>query len=660
LAAGPVSYGIGLWAASMIDGRTLGSAVCFDPAAANQLTLPRLMAAVTMAAGAILFLFATPWMLGTLAIRRIPSRRATAGAWSLAANSAALLFVCMVLRGTVEIDRGSFFLGWMAWSGLLLLAAWKPAPAPGEIGTLWRRWGPGVLIGLAAVILATVLFCPQQFVQCFNGDGIETFELARSLRSHLLPYWEIETTGRTGPVRMGTVVVNPSLINSYWTCALQLLLGEAELATRLSFSVWWLGIFAVALCMVRPGDTPTRWLPAIPLAMSVFLATTWYTFYVGYYPHMTDLANPGVPDALFTLLLLLGLDCLRERDLAGWVVLMALASLVLYAGPVLFVLTVAAAVFWRPAPRGTILRAATAGSALLSGLVLFYVVWGWCDGSLWDWPGTISTEYLREYALTQPGGRAGLLFVGYFLLGCGALPAIGLLLAFVGKTPDCDVAWDRTVATVALVYLLIVVGAGHKNLHYLGPLLPIPLILWLRLPRRWAGMASAHTPHRTAAGIAAREWTPAALATAGLAVSLFLSWPASRTVFTRNRELGAITTFQTRSYEEAVRWGRIAGKMYQEGHLGWSVGEHTWVHYSERHPRPVAPRSLLLTGGAAPPGYDPVPVFESKQRGVRLYSRDPEQTRWMASGPSPSGLDRWPRVFRPIAVPARPRHRAER
>ena len=45
------------------------------------------------------------------------------------------------------------------------------------------------------------------------------------------------------------------------------------------------------------------------------LICLWYTFYTGYYPYMTDLASPGVPDAMLTLLVLLALDCFRLGDL---------------------------------------------------------------------------------------------------------------------------------------------------------------------------------------------------------------------------------------------------------------------------------------------------------------------------------------------------------
>lgn len=631
LLAAVALYGAGLGAASVLDGQPFTRTVCFDPAVAAHAAPARLVIAAVMAVGAILLLFATPWMLGTLATGRVLGRRATAAAWSLAANSAALILACLVLRNTpAGISRGSFLAVWLAWNGLLLLVAWRPASTPGEIRSLCRRWGPGLLIGLATVILGITLFRREQFVQCFNGDGTGEFELARSLRNHFLPYWEIETLGR-----FGTVIVNPSLISSYWTCALQLLLGEGELAARLPFWVWWMGIFAVALSMVRPRDAGAKWLPAIPLAMAGFLAAVWYTFYVGYYPYMADLGSPGVADALYTLLLLLALDCLRQKDLAGWVVLMALGSLVLYAGPVMFVLTAAATLLWQPVPRGPMLKATLAGALAAVGIASFYVVWSWLDGSLEGFLSTLQVEYFEEYFGPAVRWRGNLFFAGYFLLGCGAVPMIGLLLAFWRKNADRSGAWDRTVATVALAYWLIIMGSGYKNLHYLGPLLPIPLILWLRLPQR---------PARPVA----QGWATALLAAGGLAVSLFVCWPASRPVFTLNRHLGALTTFQTDSYEEACYWARMDRELYDTGSFGWFIGRHTWVHYSQLDSDPAKPRPFLVTDGAPPRGEYQL-VLESAH-GAKLYCRDPEHARWAAEQRPPSGPDRCPRVFQPIAV----------
>ena len=96
------------------------------------------------------------------------------------------------------------------------------------------------------------LMFPEQFQQCFNEDGTETYELAQSLRDHFLPYRELETWDPIPGGRMGTVVVNPSLINSYWTLGLLTLIDDRETATRLPYWIWSLGGFLVAVRLCRP------------------------------------------------------------------------------------------------------------------------------------------------------------------------------------------------------------------------------------------------------------------------------------------------------------------------------------------------------------------------------------------------------------------------
>lgn len=637
--AGPICYGVGL-AGVAAPGRSLEEVACFQPADVEPLTLVGLLAVILMATGAVLLLFVTPWLLGTAAIRRLRGGCPTAAAWSLAANSAGLILLCLGLRSTVGISRASFLVAWLGWTAAWWLPMLRSRSLPAEGGSAWGRRLPGMFVGTAAVILGIALFWPEQFVQCYNGDGIETLQLARSLRTHLLPYWEIETLGR-----FGTVIVNPSLINSYWTCALQLLLGEGELATRLPFWVWWLGIFATALRMVRGPDAGMQILPAVPLAVLMLLAAVWYTFYAGYYPYMADLANPGVVDAMFTLLLLLALDCLRRNDVAGWVVLGVMASLVLYAGAVMFLLTAAAAVVWQPIPRRKALWAGGAGMAVMAGLAAFYVAWGASDGSLPGWASTLRQEYLKEYFAPVPRWRENLLFLAYFLIGCGVLPVFGAVGRLIEHRSQPGEAWDRTAASVVVVYLLIIMGSGCKNLHYLGPLLPIPLILWLRPqadgPR--SGWAHRAAPLLTALSLGA---------------CLFLCWPASRPVFVLNRQLGARTAFQTDCYEEASRWGRIAWDLYDAEDLGWAVSQHVWVHYSELRAAVCEPRPLLVTEGAAPRGQG-YRLVRSSAAGVRLYSREGSATDWLKTRSPPAGSARFPWVFRPIAVVPPPRHLAE-
>ncbi len=685
---GPVCYGGGLAVAAVCDGRSPDVVACFDPAGVDELTFVRAVAAVAMGVGAVGMLVLVPWMLGTRFLAAFRRFRTTAGAWSLALNSAALVAVFLLLRNTLGIDRVNVLATWLGWTAVLLRLSvgqwpwgdrWLRKGGPGQsVGWLGQSAavpqestssGPGVqrghgasrrtlrlapaalCIGLAAVLLGVVLFAGEHFVQCFNGDGTETFQLARSLQENVLPSWELETTDQ-----FGAVVVNPSLINSYWTCAFQLLLGEGELATRLPFWIWWTGIFAVGVSMARPGRTRRAWPAAIPWAALLLLMALWYTFYVGYYPYVTDPANPGVTDGLFTLWLLLGLNCLRRRDPAGWVVMTVMASLVLYAGPVMFVLTAAAGLVWQPLPRRVMLRWGLTGVCVLLLILLGYLAFAQLHGLLPGWIETIRDEYVQKHLVAGPRGTTGLLFVGYFLLGCGGVAAWGMVEPFLARSgvagtkrrvrldAPWPLAWRRTVATMTLAYLAMILGSVDKNLHYLGPLLPLCLVLFLAGGRRTTHAEQANVP-----------WRPIAAAL-GLLASIVLCWPTSRSPFTLNRQLGAATTFQTDSYEEACRWARITHHLYDTGRQSWWLSQHTWVDYSQLDANPWPPRPLLVTDDPNPPaGY--ALVFRTPD-GVGLYSDDPQWTEWLRTRSPPPSEARFPWVLRPIAIKTRPQKKA--
>ena len=643
IAAGPILYVAGLWAASTIDRRPAGQIAWLDPAATGQFAAPRLAAAAAMAVGATLLLFAVPWLLGFCAVRKRRDSRC-AVAWSLALNSAALVLVCLLLRHSVGIHRGSLLVAWMAWTVLLLWPAGGVGAASAEIRSLCRKWNVGLLIGLLAVGTGIALFAREQVLQCFNGDGTEIFELARSLRHHFIPYWEIDVTES-----FGTVIAHPAVVDSYWTLGVQVLLGEVEFSSRLSYWVWWLGVFFVALGMAGPRGARPDWRKAIVLASAVLLASVWYTFYTGYYPYMTDLACPGVPDAMLILLFVLALDCLRREDLAGWVLMIVLMSVTSYAGPVVFVLTAVAAVAWQPIPRRRMIKAALAAAASVSGVVLCYVAWGWSNGLLSAWWGTLTCESFEGYfAPIRPTASAPW-FVVYFLLGCGVLPVLGLILPFrrVGAGDDrALLAWQRTVATVAFGYLLIILGVRCRNIHYLGPLLMVPPILWLQTCR--SAIVGVRSAKKTLVRGANNDYWLVPATVACYLFCLAACWPISRPVFMLNRQFGAATTFQTDSYEEAVRWSKIIHPLYHRGLMSWQAGPHTWVGHAELSAAADSRRPLLVTDGPPPePEYEL--LFESDQ-GVKIYCRDPHWAARLNGHDPPAGRERFPWILRAAAI----------
>ena len=128
----------------------------------------------------------------------------------------------------------------------------------------------------------------------------------------------------------------------------------------------------------------------------MLLAAVNFTFYVGYDRYMSDIGNPGVTDALFTMFLLMSYDSLA-RGAAGPGRSILMATLVLYAGPVMFVLSVAAMVFGSRFPAGKRSAGPRPPAVCCWLTAAFYAVWGWCDGSLRYWIDTLDQEYVNHY-----------------------------------------------------------------------------------------------------------------------------------------------------------------------------------------------------------------------------------------------------------------------
>lgn len=593
----------------------------------------RQVSAILMIAGAVGFLFVSPGLLGMLAVRQRTSVASTAHVWSLVVNSAALFVVMLVLRSTAGIERLSLIAGWWLWTVLLFFLAWQPQQFPQILKGIRQRWCRTVAIGGGCILFGTCVLFSEQFLQCLNEDGTEAYELARSLRGHMLPAWELETWELGLPSQVGTVVVNPALVNSYWTCGLLTLLGESEIAVRLPFWVWWSAIFIVCCRLIRParwGDDTEEsddWLAAIPVGLLMLLVSVLFTFYVGYNPYMADIANPGVQNALFTLAVLCAFDCLRHRDVAGLSLAMLLASLMLYAGPVMLVLILAAAWTFQPIPRRELYKWAFIAFGALLMLAMIYGVVGIREGVFAAWIDMLDVEYISDYLAPVSRVHSGLLFAGYFVLGCGGISVLGMFVAWRGD------AWQRTLAAATFGYLLIVLCSGYKNLHYLGPLLPMPLVLLL---------SSVQSFRRTFCVVIG----------CSILICLVFSWPVQRQTFVLNRQLGHRTTFATDDYLDAVQWGRLRFRLRDLGVLSWDCDQHTWVAYSQLAISPTNPRGLLVS--TAPPIDSEYRLVATRQVeglpvAAALFVRDPELIRWLSGQKPLRPEQRYPQVFQPLA-----------
>jgi hypothetical protein len=209
---------------------------------------------------------------------------------------------------------------------------------------------------------------------------------------------------------------------------------------------------------------------------------------------------------------------------------------------------------------------------------------------------------------------------------------LGLVWAWRGD------AWQRTTATVVLLYLAIVLGSGFKNLHWLAPLWPVTAVLYL----------TGQRDHRAAER---RDHRSRLYAACSIAACIALCWPAQRQTFTLNRELGERTTIATDDELNAAQWARLIVDLKSLGKMSWECDPWTWVAYAELDPSSASARPLLLTAGDAPPGYR---LLASKALAAtavvaKLYARDDATEQWLESQHPLEPQDRYPRVFRPLA-----------
>lgn len=445
---------------------------------------------------------------------------------------------------------------------------------------LWIR----LLIGLALVLALLFIFRDKVFLEDFNDDGAETFQLARSLKSHMLPYWDFEIKGK-----WGTYVVNPALVDSSPCLFLTLLLGESAGAARLLFFIylWCIYLSFLALVGVREKeegaitDSAPGFLSILILCLFLVLFALIMSFKAGWHPLFTDiLANPYWN--LFAFLLNAAIYFLLTKREALFVFFGLLMCLVLYSGPIfLFSMLLFYLVVFKESRRW-LLRPAAWLVSLGCLVVLLYLLHGWRSGYLLGWKMVLDREYFSDYLAGGVSLSGNLQFIGKCFIFFGGLPLVLAIILFARfKEKDRISLW---LALVAILYLVVIFGKEIKAWHYITPIAAVPLIIFLR-------MSPLLERKRISRLLAA-------LTMCSLVLIIALLWPWHYSVHTDYRELGKKTCMLFAREEEAVEAARriLHKELFKEG-----LSEHVWVEYAEVALKPRRSCDYYLTSERKPP-----------------------------------------------------------
>lgn len=408
----------------------------------------------------------------------------------------------------------------LACAGLMLARASRKALA-------WPLSEPHAAATLASLVVVPILFLivltPKFYWENFNGDGVSSYESARRLLSHALPFWPTESGTIASFVGMKTFL---SVYPNAWFLRL---FGEGEASARLPYLIGLVGLYAALLGVIQYGrqhvvSLAERWL--LWLALIVFSVVM--AFSSTYEPYQSDLALPAVADVL-EMALLSGFLLMFLCDKPGWMALCLVIAYAIYPHcvPVAGLWMVAATLLLRPIPVRQL--------AITAGLIVLLLAFD-----------TVSAKLFLALHMTPPGGAehdTGSLLERLLHPQWRQLRRFAWAAVPAGILPFMSLFAWRWQDRVSRCFTLVIAGdflffflQQRSALHYFVPAMVLPLIVFWRMDVLVASRL--------------RTFTLAGALAAGLA-ALVLSWPSSFAPFTATRRVGLALEDRIGGYEQS-------------------------------------------------------------------------------------------------------------
>jgi len=530
------------------------------------------------------------------------------GRWLMCALAASLVSVsalaCALGLWAPQLGRGAQF-GWcvaglaaLLWSAVALRTA-RGASLP---------WPPRLASSLAPTLLVPfalfALLGPKFHWESFNGDGVHAFESIRLLLVQPVPFW---------PEGAGDIRGFPGLTSMLFAFPgawFVRLLGENEGAARVSVALYLAGVFGAVAALVEHARGALRaseaWLIWGGLALYLLVMA----FSASYDPYSADIALPATQDTLLVACVL-GAVVASLRGERAWTALFTVLSYTsLPSGLMLLGLWfIAAWLCVRPRPTAGLIAL---GVALVACVAATRFAPALLDALGLPRPGGEYESLLSRFAYLQVADVRRTLFA---LAPCGLVPGLALL------------AWrrfdgvSRALALLSLGYFAFFYVQAYVSLHHFVPAMLLPLAAFWR-----SGFAAAPTSAPTTRVVVA----------AGLALSVWLSWPASWTPLVHARRIGERLQAQVDGYERSAPASLAAASALR--HLfppglapqvpveTYGGSPYIWNRYAQRAGGEQAPTADYWL---APEQLEPPPGAErvALENGFALYVRDSDQWR---------------------------------
>jgi hypothetical protein len=411
------------------------------------------------------------------------------------------------------------------------------------------------LAGIVIICMLTFIFRGKIFVEDLNGDGVEAFKLADSLKSHVLPYWDLEQGGA-----WGLPVVNPYLTNSMIHNSLLLLLGNSESSIRITYFLCLGVIYFIVVGLIRMRrhfEFKCRDSILVFLCLSVYTLIMFY--YSGHNPYFSDISVNAAVDTYMMLFFLAGTYFLLSGNMPMFLIFSVMAGLTRYSGPLLTFLQLSGYMLFFRENRNAVIRITIIYAAIMLSIGIFLFIYGSVHGLLPYWMNTIKSEYISKYVSRNSLNDISI-YLKQFIILCGGIPFFSL---FFSKKGDRVSGY---LTFITLIYALIVFGSGIKHIHYFAPVSFLPLIIFARLVFSASGRIWRFLPY---------------FSVALSLILIYLLSPFKYSAHTEYREIGSQTCMLFGSEQEALRHSDILEGRYSDPAGSFYIEGSAWVYYSE-------------------------------------------------------------------------------
>lgn len=427
-----------------------------------------------------------------------------------------------------------------------------------------------ILVGIAFTLLLVFVFRGKIFSENFSEGGIEKYYVAHSLKTHIVPYGDLEFNGKFG-LPIADPVVTVPLMN----LSNMLLFGESEGAVRLHFFLYVLLLF---LLLSRFAYTEKK-LNILCLTIFFILFAIISLFYFGHNAYFEDIAAAvGIP--LFTLFFTAGIYFLLDKNKSYFLISAFLSILTLWSGIALIpILLLSYKIYYKDSKYFKCILLGFITFFLI--IALSYVVYGKIHGYLQAWHHSIKIEYLNELFYSLNKIEYITIFWKYLIFWLGGLPILTLV---------CLKHKDKTVklfSLITILYLPVVFKSSYINLHYFVPIIFLPFISYLRLTSNWRKKYYFIS-----------RWLILTL----LTIAIFISWPKQYFVHTVYRNFGEKVCMLFSSFEEAYLHRDINDLNYiNNSHFTHYIDVETIPYYATITLDPRNEYSYYITDTAQPP-----------------------------------------------------------